>query len=255
MAFKGNILSVSQAKKHFGGVHAVADASFNVRDGSITGLIGPNGAGKSTMVNIISGAERLDSGSIRLNGQEISKLQSYQIAQMGLIRTFQISKDLQKLTVLENLMLAPSNQYGEKSWAALFSRKRIREEEEKHLVKALEILERFSLLQLKDEYAGNLSGGQKKLLDLARALMADPKILLLDEPMAGVNPTLTRSLQEHIIQLNKQGVTLLLIEHNLSVVEAMCDHVVVMAEGTVLAEGKMDTLRENEEVVSAYLGG
>lgn len=255
MAFKGNILSVSNAKKRFGGVQAVAGASFQVREGSITGLIGPNGAGKSTMVNLIAGAEHVDSGSIQLSGNEMTKLQPYQIAQLGMIRTFQISKDLQKLTVLENLMLAPKRQYGEKSWAALFARKRIRDEEEQHLQKALQIIERFALLPLKDEYAGNLSGGQKKLLDLARALMADPKVLLLDEPMAGVNPTLTRHLQEHIIELNKRGVTLLLIEHNLSVVEAMCDHVVVMAEGKVLAEGKMDTLRDNEEVVAAYLGG
>lgn len=255
MSFKGNILTVSDIYKSYGGVTAVNGASFDVREGTITGLIGPNGAGKSTTVNLISGAERARSGSIRFCGHEVTKLQPHQIARLGLIRTFQISRELQRLTVLENLMLAPQNQFGEKSWTALFSRKRIRYEEQQHLHKALDTLDRFALLPLKDEYAGNLSGGQKKLLDLARALMASPTMLLLDEPMAGVNPTLTKSLQEHIVALNKEGVTFLLIEHNLSVVEAICDHVVVMAEGKVLAEGKMEKLRDNEEVVSAYLGG
>lgn len=255
VSFKGNILSVSDAHKAYGGVKAVNGASFDVREGTITGLIGPNGAGKSTTVNLISGAERVNSGSIQFCGNELTKLPPHRIAGLGLIRTFQVSRELQRLTVLENLLLAPQNQLGEKSWAALFSRKAVRAEEQKHLQKALETLDRFALLPLKDEYAGNLSGGQKKLLDLARALMAEPKMLLLDEPMAGVNPTLTKSLQEHIVTLNKEGVTFLLIEHNLSVVESICDHVVVMAEGRVLAEGKMDKLRDNEEVVAAYLGG
>ncbi len=255
MSFKGNLLTVSDARRSYGGVKAVDGVSFQVRAGSITGLIGPNGAGKTTMVNLISGSERADGGSIQFNGKELTKMPVHRISQMGLIRTFQISRELQKLTVLENLLLAPQTQFGEKSWAALISRKRIRAEETEHLQKAIEALRRFSLTHLKDEYAGNLSGGQKKLLDLARALMAEPKMLLLDEPMAGVNPTLSKSLQEHIVALNKQGVTFLLIEHNLSVVEAICNHVVVMAEGRVLAEGKMDALRDNEEVVSAYLGG
>ncbi|MCL6452085.1 MAG: ABC transporter ATP-binding protein [Alicyclobacillus sp.] len=255
MSFRGNLLTVSDVRKAYGGVQAVNGASFSVREGTITGLIGPNGAGKSTMVNLISGAERAQSGSIHFANQDITRLPTHRIAHLGLVRTFQISRELQRLTVLENLLLAPQHQFGEKSWAALFARRRIQEEEQRHLRKALEMLDRFSLLPLKDEYAGNLSGGQKKLLDLARALMAEPKMLLLDEPMAGVNPTLTRSLQEHIAALNKEGMTFLLIEHNLSVVESICDHVVVMAEGRVLAEGKMDTLRDNEAVVSAYLGG
>lgn len=255
VSFKGNILTVSEAKKAYGGVKAVDGASFAVREGSITGLIGPNGAGKTTMVNLISGSERVNGGTIRFRGHELTALAPHRIAQLGLIRTFQISRELQRMTVLENLLLAPQNQFGEKAWAALFSRGRIQAQERQHLRKALETLDRFSLLPLKDEYAGNLSGGQKKLLDIARALMADPQMLLLDEPMAGVNPTVTKALQEHIVSLNKQGVTFLLIEHNLAVVEAICDHVVVMAEGRVLAEGKMDTLRDNEDVVSAYLGG
>lgn len=253
--FKGNILSVNELAKAFGGVKAVNEASFNVREGSITGLIGPNGAGKSTVVNLISGSLHPDGGTVSLSGTDITKSPSYKVAKAGLIRTFQISRQLQKLTVLENMLLAPQNQHGETSWAALFSRKKINQQEAQHAERALDLLEEFSLYDLRDEYSGNLSGGQMKLLDLARAMMVHPKILLLDEPMAGVNPTLARKLQEKIVKMNKDGVTILMIEHNLGVVEAICDHVVVMAEGKVLAEGRMDTLRDNEEVVAAYLGG
>jgi neutral amino acid transport system ATP-binding protein len=253
--FKGNLLSVSDLRKSFGGVHAVDGATFDVKEGSITGLIGPNGAGKSTVVNSISGFHRADSGTIHLAGTDISRYAPHQTASLGLIRTFQIARELQKLTVLENLMLAPHGQVGETPWAALFSRRKIREAEELYLRKALAWLSRFNLLPLRDEYAGNLSGGQKKLLELARALMASPRLVLLDEPMAGVNPSLALTLEEHIRTLQKQGITFLLIEHNLSVVEAICDHVIVMAEGKVLAQGNMNTLRENESVVAAYLGG
>lgn len=255
MPFKSNLLSVSNIAKSFGGVKAVNEASFKVREGSITGLIGPNGAGKSTMVNLISGVLHADEGAVLLGNENISRKQPHEIAAHGLIRTFQISKQLHKLTVLENMLLAPKNQIGESSWQALFRRRQFKEQQDRNVERALTALKTFSLYDLKDEYAGNLSGGQMKLLDLARSLMADPKLLLLDEPMAGVNPTLTRSLQDHIKELNKDGVTVVLIEHNLGVVEAICDHVIVMAEGCVLAEGKMDSLRDNEDVVAAYLGG
>lgn len=255
MPFKGNALSVSNLAKAFGGVKAVNQASFNVREGSITGLIGPNGAGKSTTVNLISGSLHPDEGSVTLHGQDITKQPPHKVASSGLIRTFQISRQLKSLTVLENMLLAPQNQHGEKSWAALFSRRKIKRDEHEQAGRALQLLQDFSLFDLRDEYSGNLSGGQMKLLDLARAMMVHPKILLLDEPMAGVNPTLARHLQGKITEMNKSGVTILMVEHNLSVVEAICDHVVVMAEGKVLAEGKMDTLRDNEEVVAAYLGG
>lgn len=255
MPFNDNLLSVSNLSKSFGGVKAVNGTSFHVKKGSITGLIGPNGAGKSTVVNLISGTLRPDVGTILLNDLDITKMQAYKVASSGLIRTFQISRQLQKMTVLENMMLAPQRQHGEKSWAALFSRHRIKQEDRQHAERALELLQEFSLYDLRDEYSGNLSGGQMKLLDLARAMMVKPKVLLLDEPMAGVNPTLANKLQEKIRQMNKTGVTILMIEHNLGIVESLCDHVVVMAEGQVLAEGKMDTLRENEDVVSAYLGG
>lgn len=255
MPFKSNLLTVSDLMKSFGGVKAVNGASFKVRQGSITGLIGPNGAGKSTLVNLISGTLHPDTGDVFLENQNISRKQPHEIAAHGLIRTFQISRQLHKLTVLENMLLAPKNQVGESYWGALFQRKKFKEQQDQNIDRALLILQTFSLFDLRDEYAGNLSGGQMKLLDLARSLMTDPKLLILDEPMAGVNPTLAKSLQEHIKTLNRDGVTVVLIEHNLRVVEAICDHVVVMAEGCVLAEGKMDTLRDNEEVVAAYLGG
>lgn len=255
MPFRDNALRVTKLAKSFGGVKALNHVSFNVREGSVTGLIGPNGAGKSTAVNLISGTLHPDEGTVSLHGSDITKMQAFKIARAGLIRTFQISKQLQKLTVLENMMLAPQKQHGEKSWAALFSRRRIKHEEQENAEQALQLLKEFSLYDLRDEYSGNLSGGQMKLLDLARAMMANPKVLVLDEPMAGVNPTLARKLQEKISKMNESGVTILMVEHNLGVVEAICDHVVVMAEGKVLAEGKMDTLRDNEDVVAAYLGG
>ena len=249
------MISVSELHKSFGGVKAVNGISFDVAGGGITGLIGPNGAGKSTVVNIISGFHRSDSGSVTLGGNEITNWAPHKVAHEGLIRTFQVARELQRLTVLENMMLAPKRQLGENPVNAVLRRREIRREEERHLERALELLDRFQLLHQRDEYAGNLSGGQKKLLELARALMAEPKIVLLDEPMAGINPALAKTLQENIAELaSKQSMTFLIIEHNLEIVEAICDHVVVMAEGKLLAQGTMQVLRENEEVIAAYLG-
>lgn len=253
---KDNLLVVNDIRKSFGGVRAVDNVSFEVPRGTITGLIGPNGAGKSTVVNLLSGFHGVDGGHVTFDGTDVTNWPSHKIAQRGLIRTFQLARELQRLTVLENMLLAPNNQPGETSWQALFARKKIRESERELLVKAVDLLMRFNLFHVRDEYAGNLSGGQKKLLDLARALMAEPRLMLLDEPMAGVNPTLASQLQEHIRELkDEKGITFLLIEHNLRIVESLCNHVVVMAEGKILAEGNMSTLRENEEVVNAYLGG
>lgn len=249
------LLSLRDVRKSFGGVQAVNGVTFAVKRGGVTGLIGPNGAGKSTVVNLISGFHRMDSGEVLLEGTDVTSWPAHRIAQHGLIRTFQIARELQRLTVLENLLLAVPHQFGESPWQALFSRKRMAGEEQQNLVRATEWLERFNLYPLRDEYAGNLSGGQKKLLELARALMAKPKLVLLDEPMAGVNPSLTLTLQEHIQALGEDGVTFLIVEHNLAVVEAICHHVVVMAEGLVIAQGDMATLQENEQVVAAYLGG
>lgn len=249
------MILVRDLHKSFGGVKAVNGISFDVAGGGITGLIGPNGAGKSTVVNIISGFHRSDSGSVSLAGSDITNWPPHRVAQVGLIRTFQVARELQRLTVLENMMLSPKRQLGENPVNAIVQRKHIRREEDRHLDHALDLLERFQLLHQRDEYAGNLSGGQKKLLELARALMADPKIVLLDEPMAGINPSLARTLQEIIAALaEEQGRTFLIIEHNLEVVESICDHVVVMAEGRLLAQGTMEVLRENEQVIAAYLG-
>ena len=255
VSFPSNVLSVEGISKAFGGVQAVQNVSFTVREGTVTGLIGPNGAGKSTVVSMISGFVRADRGRVSLSGKDITNKLPHQIAKDGLVRTFQIAKELQRLTVFENLLLAPFRQLGENPWNALFARRKVLQEEREHLMVAVEWLKKFNLYDLRDEYAGNLSGGQKKLLELSRALMAKPKIVLLDEPMAGVNPTLTKTLQGYIAELRDNGTTFLLIEHNLSVVEAVCDHVVVLAEGQVLAQGRMEELRETEAVVSAYLGG
>lgn len=255
VSLPSNVLTVEGLCKSFGGVQAVQNVSFTVREGTVTGLIGPNGAGKSTVVSMISGFIKTDSGRTTLSGKDITNKLPHQIAKYGLVRTFQIAKELQRLTVFENLMLAPFGQLGENPWNALFARKKVLMEERRHLAEAVEWLKKFNLYDLRDEYAGNLSGGQKKLLELSRALMAKPKIVLLDEPMAGVNPTLTKTLQGYISDLRNEGTTFLLIEHNLSVVEAICDHVVVLAEGQVLAQGRMEELRETEAVVSAYLGG
>lgn len=248
------LISVRDLHKSFGGVKAVNGISFDVVAGGITGLIGPNGAGKSTVVNIISGFHRSDSGSVTLGSTEITNWAPHRVAQVGLIRTFQVARELQRLTVLENMMLSPGMQLGENPVNAILRRNEIRREEERHLERALELLDRFQLLHQRDEYAGNLSGGQKKLLELARALMAEPKVVLLDEPMAGINPALARTLQEGIAELAEQGMTFLIIEHNLEVVESICNHVVVMAEGKLLAQGTMAVLRENEQVIAAYLG-
>ncbi len=253
---RDNMLVVKDLRKSFGGVKAVDGVSFDVPRGTITGLIGPNGAGKSTVVNSLSGFHGVDGGSVMFDGTDITNWPSHKVAQRGLIRTFQLARELRSLTVFENMLLASNDQPGQTSWQALFLRKKIRDSERDLLGKAVDLLKRFNLFHVRDEYAGNLSGGQKKLLDLARALMADPRLMLLDEPMAGVNPTLAGQLQEHIRDLkDEKGITFLLIEHNLRIVESLCNHVVVMAEGTILAEGNMSALRENENVVRAYLGG
>ncbi|MCL8207017.1 MAG: ABC transporter ATP-binding protein [Actinomycetia bacterium] len=250
-----DILTVSGVRHAFGGLVAVDDCSFAVRRGALAALIGPNGAGKSTMVNVIAGALPLQAGRIVFDGRDISGMTSHDIARAGLIRTFQISRELGRMTVLENLMMAAHNPVGETLTGALFRRRQWLAYEQKLLAKALDLLKTFNLLHLRDEYAQNLSGGQKRLLELARAVMAEPKLLLLDEPMAGINPALVDELGEHIRALRDQGITFLMVEHNLGLVERLCDQVIVMAEGRTLASGTMGELRANRAVVDAYLGG
>ncbi len=250
------ILEVKDVHIHFGGLKAIDGCSFHVEEGAITALIGPNGAGKSTMVNVISGTYQPDEGSIVFDDADITKLPNYVRAQRGLIRTFQISREFANLTVLENLLVVRLGQSGEKLFNAIFKAKKSREETNALVAEANDILNTFGLYRLRNDYAGNLSGGQKRLLELARAVMAKPKLMLLDEPMAGVTPALIERLGEHLVELNRSyGMTFLLVEHNLEVVEKICSRVVVMATGKQLAEGTLAELRSNPAVIEAYLGG
>ncbi len=251
----GGLLTARGLHKSFGGNHAVNGADLDVAEGTITALIGPNGAGKSTAVNLFSGLLPPDSGQVHLAGEDVTGWPSHRIAQRGLIRTFQLSRELQGLTVLENLLVTPIDQKGE-SLVNIFLRPRaVRREERGNVERAIAILQDYGLYHVRDNWARALSGGQKRLLELARAVMAQPRILLLDEPMAGVNPALVDQIGDHILKLRDDGITVLMIEHNLAVVERVCDHVIVMAEGRTLATGRMSDLRQNAEVVHAYLGG
>lgn len=248
-------ISCHDLHKAFGGVHAVHGAGFDVPRGKVTALIGPNGAGKSTVVNLLSGFLRPDSGSVRVNGTDCGGWPSHRVAGLGLIRTFQLSRELAGLTVLENLLVTPMGQAGESLFNIYFRPGLVRRQERDNVERALRILDDYGLYQMRDNWANALSGGQKRLLELARAVMAGPKVLLLDEPMAGVNPALVDQIGDHIVRLKDNGVTVLMVEHNLGVVERVCDHVVVLAEGRTLATGRMSELRDNPEVVRAYLGG
>ena len=235
---------------------AVYDCSLKVEKGSITGLIGPNGAGKTTLFNVITGHYKPDQGEILFLGQEISGLSPHQIFHRQIYRTFQITREFAQMTVLENLMLMPESQKGEKIWNTWFRPASVRKQEKAFEAKALEVLEFVELIDLKDEYAGSLSGGQKKLLELARRMMAEPKMVLLDEPGAGVNPTLMSKLTNNIRTLrDEKGITFLLIEHDMDLVMNLCNPVIVMSEGRKLAEGPPEMIKKNERVLEAYLGG
>ena len=252
----GDVLSVRDLAKSFGGVQAVDGASFSVERGSITALIGPNGAGKSTALGAIAGAIVPTGGSVVFDGADVTGLSPMRIARRGLIRTFQVSSEFQRLTVLENLLVAATRHPGESlARAALRGRRAWRAHEHELVVRARLLLERFEMAPKEDEYAGNLSGGQKRLLEIMRALMAEPVLLLLDEPMAGVNPTLALRIEEHLRSLNADGLTMLMVEHELGIVERLCRHVIVMAQGKVISEGTMDAVRREQEVLDAYLVG
>ena len=248
------ILEVENVRHAFGGVQAVNGCSFSVPAGSISALIGPNGAGKTTLVDLVSGMLRLQGGQVRYAGQDISDWPPDRRANAGLLRTFQLSREFTRLTVLENLLVVATGQVDESIWGALFRRRAIRSQESELVEQARDLLRIFSLDDLRNEWAENLSGGQKRLLELARAVMAKPKLLILDEPMAGVNPALMNRLEAHIAELRRHGITFLIVEHNLKVVERLCDLVIVMAEGRTLAAGPMSEPRANPEVVRAYLG-
>ncbi len=251
----GTLLAVRDLRRQFGGVLAVNGASFDVPAGQITGLIGPNGAGKSTVLNVIAGALRPDGGQVSFRGGDITGWPSHQVARRGIIRTFQVSSEFAGLTVLENLLVAAPSQRGETLWQAALGKRFWLGAERALVERARYLLDRFEMSAKQDEYAGNLSGGQKRLLELMRGLMANPALLLLDEPMAGVNPALARRIEQHLTELCGEGLTMLMIEHELAVVERLCDPVIVMAQGKVIARGTMAQVRAEQEVLDAYLIG
>jgi ABC-type branched-subunit amino acid transport system ATPase component len=250
------LLEVRDLRRSFGGVLAVDGVSFTVTAGTISGLIGPNGAGKSTALGMVAGAIKPSSGTIVFDGEDVTGASPMRLGRRGLIRTFQISSEFQRLTVLENLLVGAPSHAGETLVGSLVLGKRGWRARELELVeRARELMARFEMHEKEDEYAGNLSGGQKRLLEIMRALMAEPKLLLLDEPMAGVNPTLARRIEGHLQTLSDAGLTMLMVEHELGVVERLCEHVVVLAQGRVISEGTMETVRKNQEVLDAYLVG
>ena len=248
------LLSAKGLSKSFGGIRAVNNAYLEVPQGSITGLIGPNGAGKTTLFNLLSNFIRPDKGEVFLDGQPIHQLPPYQIALKGCVRTFQVARVLSRLTVLENMLLASPGQTGENFLKVWFQGAKIRQQEQENRDKALDILDSIGLVEKAQDYAGALSGGQRKLLEIGRALMTEPKLILLDEPAAGVNPTLIGQISDHIIEWNRQGITFLIIEHNMDVIMSLCHHVWVLAEGTNLADGIPSEIQKNERVLKAYLG-
>lgn len=250
------ILSVRDVRKYFGGIKAVAGISCDVAPHRITGLIGPNGAGKTTLFNVISGLYKLDSGEILFKGERIDGLSLHQTFQKGLCRTFQISRELKLMTVLENLMLVPPDQQGERLWKTWFFSRQVGGQEGEIREKALDALDSVGLLHLKDEYAGNLSGGQKRLLELARTMMAEPELILFDEPGAGVNPSERQTLADRIRQLvSEEGITVFLIGHEMELVMDVCDPIIVMDRGKKLTEGSPDEVSHDPRVLEVYLGG
>ena len=249
------MLEIKNISKNFGGLRAVNNASMKIEKGSITGLIGPNGAGKTTLFNTIAGVYAPDEGEIFLENQNITGLKPHNLFNKGILRTFQIAHEFSTLTVLENLMMVPPNQYGENLIYAWFRNNDVKKQEEEIRTKAIEVIEFLNLNHLTQELAGNLSGGQKKLLELGRTMMVDSKLVLLDEVGAGVNRTLLNDISDAILRLNKEkNYTFFVIEHDMDLIEKICDPVIVMAEGSVLFEGKFDEVKSNEEVIEAYLG-
>ena len=249
------MIVVENLHRHFGGFRAVDGASLRIETGSITGLIGPNGAGKTTLFNVIAGVLKPTSGKVTMAGEDITGLPPHELFHKGLLRTFQIAHEFSSMTVRENLMMVPGAQRGETLWETWFNRRQIEADERALLAKADEVLEFLTISPLRDEKAGNLSGGQKKLLELGRTMMVDAKIVFLDEVGAGVNRTLLNTIGDAILRLNKErGYTFVVIEHDMDFIGKICDPVICMAEGKVLAEGTLAEIKANEQVIEAYLG-
>ena len=250
-----NILQVSNLSKYFGGLAAVSNCSLKIKEGSITGIIGPNGSGKTTLFNLIAGNTQSSKGKVIFNNEDITNVPSYELFAKGVLRTFQIAHDFTNLTVLENLMMVPGKQSGENLINALFKPSIVKKEELLVKEKALEVIKFLNLKHLANELAGNLSGGQKKLLELGRTMMVDAKLVLLDEVGAGVNRTLLKEIGNAILRLNKEkGYTFCMIEHDIEFISRLCNPVIVMAEGAVLFEGTPDEVKKNEQVIESYLG-
>jgi branched-chain amino acid transport system ATP-binding protein len=249
------MITVENLVKHFGGIHAVDNASLVIETGSITGLIGPNGAGKTTLFNVIAGVYKPTSGRVLLDGDDITGLPPHELFKRGMLRTFQIAHEFATLTVRENLMMVPGNQSGERLVDAWFRPLQVRDQEAAIRAKADDVIEFLQIAQVADELAGNLSGGQKKLLELGRTMMVDAKIVFLDEVGAGVNRTLLNTIGDAILRLNRErGYTFCMIEHDMDFISRLCDPVIVMAEGSVLATGNAAEVKSNEAVIEAYLG-
>ena len=255
MQSDSNILQVNNLSKFFGGLAAVSNCSLKIKKGSITGIIGPNGSGKTTLFNLIAGNLESSQGTVFFNNENITNTPSYELFSKGVLRTFQIAHEFTNLTVLENLMMVPGKQSGENLVNALFKPSLVKKEEVKIKEKALEVIDFLNLKHLSNELAGNLSGGQKKLLELGRTMMVDAKLVLLDEVGAGVNRTLLKEIGSAILRLNKeQGYTFCMIEHDMEFISRLCNPVIVMAEGSVLFEGTSDEVKKNEKVIESYLG-
>ena len=255
MQSDSNILQVKNLSKSFGGLKAISNCSLKIKKGSITGIIGPNGSGKTTLFNLIAGNLKSSQGKILFNNEDITNVPSYELFSKGVLRTFQIAHEFTNLTVLENLMMVPGGQSGEKLMNALFKPSLVKKEEKNVKEKALQVIDFLNLKHLSNELAGNLSGGQKKLLELGRTMMVDAKLVLLDEVGAGVNRTLLKDIGSAILKLNKeQGYTFCMIEHDMEFISRLCDPVIVLAEGSVLFEGTPDEVKKNEKVIDSYLG-
>ncbi|RLE26444.1 MAG: ABC transporter ATP-binding protein [Actinobacteria bacterium] len=247
------ILVADDVIRRFGGLTAVDVKHVEIQRGVITALIGPNGAGKTTLFNLLTNFDKPDSGTRVFDGTNIDKVPAHKIAKYGMVRTFQLTKALSRMTVIDNMKLGATNQAGESMWRSVLPFL-WRNQENEIEVAADELLDRFNMLHMRDEFAGTLSGGQRKLLEMARALMVRPKMVMLDEPMAGVNPALTQSLLQHVIGLRDQGMTVLFVEHDMDMVQEISDWVIVMAEGEIIAEGPPASIGANQAVVDAYLG-
>ncbi len=249
------MLDINSLYKSFGGIQAIKDVSLKIEKSSITALIGPNGAGKTTLFNIINGSIKPDSGSVTLNDTDITGYEPHQLFNLGILRTFQIAHEFSSLTVRDNLMMVPPNQTGESIMNTWFRQKKIKQEEQDILEKTNDVLDFLQLKHIANEYAGNLSGGQKKLLELGRTMMVKPKIVLLDEVGAGVNRTLLNTIGDAILRLNKDlNYTFCMIEHDIDFISRLCDPVIVMAEGSILMTDEISKVRKNEEVIEVYLG-